>query len=431
MAAFTSCEPSVDGSSANPTRSTKLKNKKPRRSWGTGSLMQETQRTGRVVWIGQVRVDGRQRQRVLGAASGPDGLTKRQAEAALRAFRDETEAQALADAQERASAATLRSIAIEHLAHLRANDTKASTLADYEGYLDGHLLPYFGDVPLETISVRDVEAFVDYQRTEAKHKKRYADGKRKVGLAGSTVINHVNYLHAVFAFAQRREYIATNPVSVAAKPKARKQNTDFSFLTLEQIDQVLDAVVDDYLGPTDRAIILTAAMTGLRQGELIALRWRDVMWEDAVLRVRASVSRGVDGTPKSQTSRREVPMAKRVADTLARHREISEYRADDERVFCHPHTGNPYDPTKLRERFYEAMRSAGLRHMIGRDGGGITFHSLRHTFGTQMASAGVPLVGIRDWLGHADIQTTMIYAKWGKDRAADRALVDRAFGTAA
>lgn len=65
--------------------------------------------------------------------------------------------------------------------------------------------------------------------------------------------------------------------------------------------------------------------------------------------------------------------------------------------------------------------------MIGRDHGGITFHSLRHTFGTQMASAGVPLVAIKQWLGHADIATTMIYAKWGKDRAADRALVDAAF----
>lgn len=79
---------------------------------------------------------------------------------------------------------------------------------------------------------------------------------------------------------------------------------------------------------------------------------------------------------------------------------------------------------------HAAMRSAGLAHMIGRDGGGITFHSLRHTFGTQMASAGVPLVAIKQWLGHADITTTMIYAKWGKDRAADRALVDAAFATA-
>jgi hypothetical protein len=57
----------------------------------------------------------------------------------------------------------------------------------------------------------------------------------------------------------------------------------------------------------------------------------------------------------------------------------------------------------------------------------IVFHSLRHTFGTRMASAGAPLVAIKEWMGHADIQTTMIYAKWAKDREAERALVDAAF----
>lgn len=147
---------------------------------------------------------------------------------------------------------------------------------------------------------------------------------------------------------------------------------------------------------------------------MIALRWKDVLWADSVLRVRGSVSRGVDGTPKSETSRREVPMGDRVARALELHHEVGEYKADTDRVFCHPSTGRPYDPSKMRDRFYDAMRAAGLGHMVGRDGGGIVFHSLRHTFGTQMASAGVPLVAIKEWMGHANIQTTMIYAKWGR-----------------
>ena len=67
--------------------------------------------------------------------------------------------------------------------------------------------------------------------------------------------------------------------------------------------------------------------------------------------------------------------------------------------------------------------------MLGQSGGGIVFHSLRHTFGTQMASAGAPLVAIKEWMGHADIQTTMIYAKWAKDRNAEKELVDAAFST--
>lgn len=187
------------------------------------------------------------------------------------------------------------------------------------------------------------------------------------------------------------------------------------------------AVPDDYLGSTDRTVILTAALTGLRAGELTALRWRDVLWTDPAIRVSGGVSRGVEGAPKSHTSRREVPMGDRVARALEHHQRATVYAGDDDRVFCHPHTGRPYDHGKMRDRFDEAMRAAGLGHMLGRDGGGIVFHSLRHTFGTQMASAGAPLVAIKEWMGHADIQTTMIYARWGKDRAAERRLVDAAF----
>ena len=282
-------------------------------------------------------------------------------------------------------------------------------------------------MPLAEIHVRDVEDFIAHQRTQAVQRRLGENGRRKVGLSGSTVSNHVNYLHAIFAFALRREDVEGNPVTAAAKPKVTKTSSDFSFLTPPQLDAVIHAVADDYLRQTDRTIILTAAMTGLRQGELIALRWRDVLWADSAIHVRGSISRGIDGTPKSQTSKREVPMGDRVARALEHHHQASHYRADHDRVFSHPHTGRPYDPSKTRDRFYHAMRAAGLEHMIGRDGGGIVFHSLRHTFGTQMASAGVPLVAIKDWMGHADIQTTMIYAKWGKDRAADRALVDAAF----
>lgn len=181
-----------------------------------------------------------------------------------------------------------------------------------------------------------------------------------------------------------------NPVTAAAKPKQTKSTSDFSFLSPAQIDAVIQAVAGDYLRQTDRTIILTAAMTGLRQGELIALRWRDVLWAHSAIYVRASVSRGVEGTPKSETSKREVPMGDRVARALEMHHQASAYKTDNDRVFCHPQTGRPYDPSKMRDRFYDAMRAAGYEHMVGRDRGGIVFHSLRHTFGTQMASAGIP-----------------------------------------
>lgn len=168
---------------------------------------------------------------------------------------------------------------------------------------------------------------------------------------------------------------------------------------MAQVDAVVRAVVDDYLGQTDRTLILTAAHTGLRQGELIALRWTDVLWTQSSIRVRASVSRGVLGDPKSQTSRREVPMGDRVARALQLHHQATEYGADDDHVFFHPTPAVRTTPAKLRDRFYGAMKAAGLGAMLGHNGSGIVFHSLRHTFGTQMASSGAPLVAIKEWMG--------------------------------
>ena len=109
-------------------------------------------------------------------------------------------------------------------------------------------------------------------------------------------------------------------------------------------------------------------------------------------------------------------MADRVAAELDRHFQRSAYRADDDLVFCHPHTGNPYDASKLRERFYAAMKAAGMAHRCGRKGG-ITFHSLRHTFGTRMAAVGVPMRTLQEWMGHRDFTTTLIYADFAPDPA--------------
>jgi len=137
--------------------------------------------------------------------------------------------------------------------------------------------------------------------------------------------------------------------------------------------------------------------------------------------------RGEWGTPKSRRSSRAVPLVDRAAAELERHFQCSAYRADDDLVFCHPHTGKPYDASRLRKRFYEAMSVAGLGCRCGREGG-ITFHSLRHTFGTRMAAVGVPMRTLQEWMGHRDYTTTLVYADFAPDPAGGAALAARAFG---
>jgi integrase len=159
-------------------------------------------------------------------------------------------------------------------------------------------------------------------------------------------------------------------------------------------------------------------MTGLRQGELVALRWVDVDWKAGRIRVRRNFTRQEFGTPKSKRSSRSVPMTKRVADELKRHLRRTAYGGDQDMVFCHPHTGNPLDASKLRKRYKEALKRAGLRP--------VRFHDLRHTFGTRCAAEGVPMRILQEWMGHRDIKTTEIYADYAPSpHEAD--LIERAF----
>ena len=109
-----------------------------------------------------------------------------------------------------------------------------------------------------------------------------------------------------------------NPVKQVDRPEV-EEHQDIRFLTIEEVEALLGAVSnDEVLGPTDRALYMTAAMTGLRQGELLALRWRDVDWPAARLRVRQNYVRGHWGTPKSRRGSRSVPMVDRVAGELER-----------------------------------------------------------------------------------------------------------------
>jgi integrase len=149
---------------------------------------------------------------------------------------------------------------------------------------------------------------------------------------------------------------------------------------------------------------LTAAMTGMRQGELLALRGRDVDWPARRVRVRRNFVRGEFGTPKSKRSSRSVPLADRVAGELDHLHQETGWRGDDDLVFAHPHTGKPIDRSKLLKRFKAALKRGDVRK--------VRFHDLRHTFGTRMAAQGVPMRALQEMLGHRDFKTTPIYADY-------------------
>jgi integrase len=162
-------------------------------------------------------------------------------------------------------------------------------------------------------------------------------------------------------------------------------------------------------------LFLTAAFTGLRMGELLALRRRDVDFTGNAIRVRASYYAGHLTTPKSGKVR-AVPVAPDVASALAQLGRRPDWVGEDDLVFVGV-AGNYLDGSALRRRYKDALARAGLRPL--------RFHDLRLTFGTRMI-AKADIRRVQEWMGHADIQTTMSYLQYAP-RDEDAALVAEAF----
>jgi integrase len=165
----------------------------------------------------------------------------------------------------------------------------------------------------------------------------------------------------------------------------------------------------------DAAIFLTAAFTGLRQGELVALRWRDVDFAGSYIRVTASYTNGELSTPKSGKVR-SVPMAPEVGAALARLGQRERFVGPDDLVFVGL-DGSHLDASALLRRYRAALRAAGLRPL--------RFHDLRHTFGTRVIGH-ADIRRVQEWMGHADVATTMKYLHY-VERPDEAELVAAAF----
>lgn len=293
----------------------------------------------------------------------------------------------------------------QFIAQRQALGRKRSTLGDYESTLRVHLVPFFGQHPLAKIDVAMVEAFI------------YA--KLDEGKAPKSISNYVGLLQSIFSFGIKRGWCEGNPVAVVDVPRVYRER-DIRYLTLDELEAVLVACPNTPLGKVDRLVFLTAAMTGMRRGEVVAVRWQDIDWDVRLIRVRQTFTRGQFGTPKSRRSSRAVPLASRLADELAAHRERTPYGNPTDLVFAHPRLGTVLDPSRLRKRFLACVRRASVRP--------VRFHDLRHTFGTQMAAAGAPMRAIQEWLGHSDLRTTLIYADYALDPNQGAMYAERAFG---
>jgi integrase len=400
----------------------------PRRAYGTGQLHEK-----HGAWYGRWRTsDGRRLNRRLGPVRTPgeaDGLTRREAEREFRRLQEQEERNPMPRA---AGRHTVREASQSRRHKLVVTGASRSYIKGCESMERLHIGPSLGDKTLQKVTRQDVE--------------RLGEGLLGRGLSPKTVRTVLTYLHGVFEHAIDLEWTRENPVRRAAKPRRRRAgdiNPDLHFLTLDELEAVIRAIPNDVvvrapaptrrgrrgpspppppdvLGPVLRVLVLAAAMTGLRQSELLGLRWRDVDWGAQRVRVRNVYVRGEHSAAgKSDLStRRSVPLADRLVAELDEWSRRTAFGGEEDLVFAHPQLGTPLDGSKVTKKLQEACRTAGVRV--------VRFHDLRHTFATRLAASGQPLRAIQEFLGHADSKTTQIYAHYAPS-AREVEMVNEAF----
>lgn len=240
--------------------------------------------------------------------------------------------------------------------------------------LNSSLVPFFGKMPLEKIATQHIE--------------QYKASTLKQGVNPKTVNNRL----AVLGKCIRTAYEWLEIKGVSPKVKLLKcpppQTNHLSPDECAVLSSSAEGVVQD--------MILTALRTGMRQGELRGLQWSSVQWENRTITVRHSLNDRTKRLESPKSNReRHIPIDTDVYAVLFRRKKDTGYVFSDA-------DGNPFESQWVIRRLNEIRSKAGLRKF--------TWHTLRHTFASQLAMKGAPLHAVQALLGHSSISTTMRYA---------------------
>ena len=267
----------------------------------------------------------------------------------------------------------------------RQVDWKPSARMGYEMILRQHLVPWFTASTMRQITAEDVQQYkVGKLRTAGQE-----------GLAPKTVNNHLGVLSSLMSDAVKWGYVGANPVKVVRKCRPDVDAEDFNFWTAEESDAFLQAIAAGR--PRWLTFFLAALDTGMRLGELAALRWEDVDFERKRLHVRRSWSHGAETRPKGGKAR-SLPMTETLWTLLLEHQRAC---GDRVRVFLSD-DGGLLDSNRVKHHLWYGTKRAGVKR--------IRFHDLRHSFASQLVIKGVSIYKVQQLLGHSDVKTTMRYA---------------------
>jgi integrase len=256
---------------------------------------------------------------------------------------------------------------------------KPTSVRYYGKQIERHLLPTFREWRIKDITKAEVQRFLGQ--------------KRKQGLSGSSVHGIRTALGKVLQAAVDWDYLKENSAR-GIRLGDRTPLQERAYLLPDQLSPLLN-----FLSDPCRRLVVISVLTGLRIGELLALRWKHVDFIHDAIHVRETVYEGQFGSPKTKSSRRDVPMSQPVREAFLAQRSVP-IGADAETLVFACRNGTPLNPKNLLRRVLQpACRELGLP-VVG-------WHSFRHTHATLLGEVGESLRTAQAILGHSDLKTTL------------------------
>jgi len=256
---------------------------------------------------------------------------------------------------------------------------KHSTQVHRRFMLKKHLLPRFGDKEISEVTRQEIQAYVA-QLTNAGYAPRSIDHIHDV-------------LSAVLRTAMKWGHLRENPARGVDLPKLRCVRPKWA-LTTSQAATLLGG-----LAPLPRTMVGLALLSGLRRGEIFALRWRDIDEQSRLLTVREAVYNGVFATPKTEAGARQIPLSDTAVTLMAEWKAYVGSVEPDALVFS-TNVGTPILPNNVLRRFiFPACTRLGLPRA--------TWLTFRRTYSSWSHDRGVPGKVIAQLMGHANVDTTL------------------------
>lgn len=259
-----------------------------------------------------------------------------------------------------------------------AAGNRERTVVEKTIHVERHLMPHLGHLRLDQIRGEAVD-------------KLFAALNAK--LAPKSVKNIRATLGTILRSAKKWGELADVP----ELPRVKVPQREWHWLTAADSEKLLAAAVD----PEERTLLLFALHTGARFGEQRAITWGDIDWQNRLVVIRRSMPHGTEEVGPTKSGReRRIPMTDSLHTALKSIRDLRHLKGG--LVFCRRRDGGALSLYAVRERLGRACRKAGVLE--------IRWHDLRHSFASQLVSAGVPLRQVQEWLGHSTIAMTERYS---------------------